>query len=144
MRSAALALVAAAVFFAGMLSGSTGRSENPPPPQPVVLQVTDRPAGDDAGGRGRNVPAALDVEEVEHDVEEGDVEDYGVDGGGDADNSGPGTGNETPEPDNSGPGSSSGPGSDNSGPGSDNSGSGSDSSGSGSSGSGGDGSGSGG
>jgi hypothetical protein len=134
-----VALVAAAVFFAGVLFGSAGRSEDPSPPQPVVLQVTDRPAGDGPGGQGRNAPAALDVEEVEHDVEEGDVEDYGDDQGGDGDNSGPGSGDETPEPDdNSGPGSvSSGSGSESPGPGS-------GSSGSGSSGSGGDGSGSGG
>lgn len=121
MRSAALALVAAAVFFAGVLFGSAGRSEDPPP-QPVVVRLAGTQPAPQGGGEARNAPAPddLDVAEVEHDVEEGYVEDYGD---GDNDNSGPGS-------------DDSGSGSDNSGPGSDSSGSGSDSSGSGSSGSG--------
>jgi hypothetical protein len=118
--------VAAAVFFAGVLFGSAGRSEDPAP-QPVVVRVAGTQPAPEGGGEPRNAPAPddLDVAEVEYDVEEGYVEDYG-----DGDNSGPGS-------------DDSGSGSDNSGPGSDSSGSGSDSSGSGSSGSGSGGSGSG-
>jgi hypothetical protein len=146
VRSAAVALVAAAVFFAGVLAGASGRSSDRSPPQPVVLEVVGGGAGPGESGEGRNGPPpdSLDVQEVEHEVREGEVEDYD-DGGGAEDNSGPGS-----VDDSSGPGSGepdpdddSGHGSDSSGPGSDSSGSGSDSSGSGSSGPGSDGSGSG-
>jgi hypothetical protein len=144
MKAAGAALVAAAVFFAGVLFGSGGGPVGAPTPRPVVVAATG--SGDPGGRRTepRNAPApeVLDVETVERPVQEGSVEDYGDHGnegeGGDG-SSGPGSGEPTPtdDPDpTESPPDNSGPGSANSGSGSDNSGSGSSSSGSGSGGSG--------
>jgi hypothetical protein len=123
VRAASAALLAAAMFFAGVLVGGRGVAGEPAPPTPVAL-VAARP------GSPEPTPSEspLHVEEVPREIDEGSIEDYGDDQYGD-DSSGPGSGDETDD-DNSGSGSS------NSGPGSDDSGSGSGSSGSGSSGSG--------
>lgn len=145
MRAAAGILVAAGLFLSGVLVGVGEPGQAGRPPAPVVLE--DRSPGTGGGadrpvsGGGASPPAdeaPLDVQEVQHQVEYGDVADYENEDAGD--NSGPGGGEGSDaETGNSGPGS------DNSGPGSDSSGSdsGSGSSGSGSSGSGGSGSGSG-
>jgi hypothetical protein len=136
MRAAFVALAAGAVFLAGVLFGSTG-STTERPIRPVVLSGSSTTAPDDDGSPSvRNAPApgTLAVQQVERDVEEGRVEDYGDDY---EDNSGPGSDDSGSDDSGSGSGSDdSGSGSDNSGSGSDNSGSGSDNSGSGSSGSG--------
>jgi hypothetical protein len=160
MKAAGAALVAAALFFAGVLFGSQGRSVGAPIPRPVVVVATESSEPGSSGRtEPRNAPAPeeLEVETVELPVEEGSVEDYGdaYENEGGSDSSGPGSGDdapdagqpepEEPEPeesepedspaDNSGPGSDDG-GPDNSGPGSSSSGSGGGGSGSGGSGSG--------
>jgi hypothetical protein len=129
MKTATGALLAAALFFAGVLVGGRGASGGSPAPGPVIL----RDAGPASGGPGaqeRNAP--LEVEEVPHEVNEGNIEEYEDNsgpGGGDvdgSDDSGPGSDDSGPGSDDSGPGSDdSGPGSDDSGPGSDDSGPGS-------------------
>jgi hypothetical protein len=129
VRAAFVALAAGAVFLAGVLFGSTG-STTERPIRPVVLTGSTTAAGGEGSQSVRNVPApgTLDVHQVERDVEEGSVEDYGDEY---EDNSGPGS--DDSGGDNSGSGSDdSGSGSDDSGSGSDGSGSGSDNSGSGS------------
>lgn len=122
MRSAAVALVAAATFFVGILMGAGGRAQDSPLPAPVVLRSPGGSPSPTATPQVRPT-GSFGVEEVEHQVEEGEVEDY--------DSSGPGSAEEQREDperekheDNSGPGSdssgsgSSGSGSDSSGPGS--------------------------
>ena len=129
MRAASAALLAAAVFFAGVLVGGRGVADEAEPPTPVVLA---------AAGLGTPEPPAtespLEVVEVPRQVEEDSIDDYRDTD--DIDSSGPGSGDD--DGDNSGPGSDDS-GSDDSGSDSDSgsgsSGSGSDSSGSGSSGS---------
>lgn len=124
MRAASAALLAAALFFAGVLVGGRGITGEAPAPTPVVL-VDAEP------GVLQPTPRTgpLEVEEVPREVEEGSIEDYDDD---EDDSSGPGSGEDAGD-DNSGPGSEdSGSGSDDSGPGSDSSGSGSSGSGSGS------------
>jgi hypothetical protein len=113
VRAASVALIAAAIFFAGVLVGGRAVTGEAPPPTPVVLVAAEP-------GSLQPTPRAspLDVEEVPREVEEGSIEDYDDD---DEDSSGPGSG-EDDDDDNSGPGSS-GSGSDNSGSSSGNSGS---------------------
>jgi hypothetical protein len=142
MRAAFVALAAGAVFLAGVLFGSTG-STTERPIRPVVLTGSTTAAGGEGSQSVRNAPApgTLDVHQVERDVEEGSVEDYGDEY---EDNSGPGSDDSGSGSDDSGSGSDdSGSGSDDSGSGSDDSGSDNSGSGSGSSGSGSSGSGSG-
>jgi hypothetical protein len=142
VRAAFAALAAGAVFLAGVLFGSAGTGAERPIPRPVVLTGSSTTSPDDTPSpaeRTTPTPGTLDVQRVEHDVEEGSVEDYGDEyddnSGPGSDNSGSGSGSSGS--DDSGSGSdNSGSGSDNSGSGSDDSGSGSGSSGSGSSGSG--------
>lgn len=128
MRAASAALLAAAMFFAGVLVGGRGVADEAELPTPVVLA---------AAGPGTPEPPAtespLEVVEVPRQVEEDSIEDYRD--AEDVDSSGPGSGDDD---DNSGPGSDdSGSGSDDSGSDSDSgSGSGGSGSGSGSSGSG--------
>ena len=108
MKAAAGALVAASVFFAAVLFGSAGRSSDAAVPKPVILVTSPRvPEGATGTARSGDVPAPaeLEIEDIEHDVAEGSVEDYddhdgeeGDDDGG-VDNSGPGS-------DSSGSGSS--------------------------------------
>jgi hypothetical protein len=146
MKAAGAALLAAALFFAGILFGSQGRSVGAPIPRPVVVVATGGPgASERTGPRNAPAPGDLDVETVERPVEEGAVEDDGEYQEYEPEDDNAERDGEEPERehDNSGPGSDDS-GSDNSGPGSDNSGPGSTSSGSGGSGSGGGGSGSGG
>jgi hypothetical protein len=150
-----VALLAAAVFFAGSLFGSAGGATDGRSPEPVVVGTADRQpsgTGPDPGENANSpLPPDLDVQEVGHEVEEGEVEDYDDHGEneGPDDNSGPGSENSGPGSvssgsgsDDSGSGSDDSGGDDNAGPGSLSSGSGSGSSGSGSSGSGSSGSGS--
>jgi hypothetical protein len=140
-----VALMAAAVFFAASLFGSAGGSTPARSPRPVIVEVTgpQPPRGGQGSGEDQTepLPPELELEEVEHEVKEGEVEDYDDHGGdeGPEDNSGPGSENSGSGSDDSGSGSDdSGSGDDDSGSGSDDSGS--DDSGSGSSGSGGEGS----
>jgi hypothetical protein len=127
MRAASGALLAAAMFFTGVLVGGRGIAEEGPPPSPVALVAAELPSPVSAPTQ-----RPLELVEVPRHVEEDPIEEYEDD---EADSSGPGPGG-------GGGGDDSGPGSDDSGPGSDDSGSGSDDSGSGSPGSGSSGSGS--
>lgn len=133
MKSAAVAVVAAATFFAGVMMGTGSGSGNSPLPAPVVLRSSGEPESPQRPQVRNTGP--LNVEKVGRYVDEGEVEDYG-------DSSGPGSGEDEParkepdrkEPDGEEPDGEepekeeldedhSGPGSDSSGPGSSGSGS---------------------
>jgi hypothetical protein len=127
MRSAAVALVAAATFFVGILMGAGGQAQDSPLPAPVVLRSPGGSPSPTAAPQDRPT-GSVSVEEVEHQVEEGEVGDYDSSGPGSAEDQRESPEREEPD-DNSGPGSSSsgsgssgsgssGSGSDNSGPGS--------------------------
>ena len=148
MRVALAAFLGAAVFTVGVIVGlgSSGESDQEAPM--AIVLVDEGSAGNGAAREDQGEQAT--ARKVQHPVDEGEADSSGPGSGdaeywedeGDDDNSGPGGGGGSGGDDSSGPG---GGGGDNSGPGSSSSGSGSDgsgdSSGSGSGGSGGSGSG---
>lgn len=111
MRAATLALLAAALFFAGVLVGGVSQSgPTAAVPAPVVLtQSASTPSPELSPTPG----PASSVEEVEHDVEESDLDDNSGHGNAEDredreardDNSGPE--NREHDTDNSGSGSGS-------------------------------------